>query len=1080
MESCDDDIRIRNKKRKTKKLKNVKESLSLYESNHKKDILSIKNKKLLKNKKNKKNKMVIKIKKDNDDSSIVKRMMKNITISSDDKYQEDITNLNIKKKTKKSKISKKLKNSKKDIMVKKNKKKKKKNNKNDNNYVNALVDEDEIITDNEERIMERIENDHVSYINDKNDEEYSSVNFMKFLENSNDKEKELNKNKNKKKKKKLSHDNNNNNNNNNIHYGDDDDDHHVDDDDDVHDSYQYYSLKDDMYKLNKENKEKIELTDLIYSNDNFFGQGLQKDLNFLENEQNKKKGKKHLSFIEEQKFNTTLGYVQNVKLLNKMNKAYNIIQNSSKVEFGRQKEKKGNQGDEFLNKKLIKRFLKRKEKIQSEIYDDDDNNNKNNVENNNNNDDNIIHNNNNNMLEMHMVDKSHLNNYDEQTNVYNQNKEKIIKRDHKNEEEFNIYNFEEEMKMNLIKSKMLHISEDLLRTEKEKKREEIKKIAQLKLLLSIENRKNRYRKKIKSKSYRKYLRIKEKKEEGKIMKKLYNEHPDMIKDIINYEKEYAEKRNLINNIKKKKTIKTLNRYKNEQLRKEILKSIQNDKEEKNMLKKIIEKTVLNEQTNEDNNIIHDDDIMSEDSDEISSNDDDQINHSDTYSNENIKNHDDMDDKKRKNKIYDEFKKRNLLRFSFVRNAEENKQNEEKYNRRKDILKKFENKNKNKNKNKNNMDNIYDDDDDEEDNSLASFSSDELVKNDEESHILFSKNKLSDFSHKELLKAKKELKNDIDFLNSLKKTNILHIDDVKDDVRDDVNDDVNDINDDVNNVINDDVNDDVNDHINNHINNHINGDVMNDSISADSHLSPSEYKKNDVKDKEDIKGSSKTKKKKSENNRTTTINNNNNNNNLDGEGGGKRKNNKVIENSLKNINKVNNEEILESYCEKMNVYNFENNVYEDYINPKNDDIKEDEELYELSDDEKIKDIEVNNKEWCNYNTLLELEKNKIMKEKEIIENKKNKPLHTITLYNKKDKKFDKYYVDKIPYPYDKHGYEKTLNININKEINDLSAYKQLITPQYSNKVGNVISPLVKNPFELANIFTLKRKNQKSKL
>ncbi|ETW43542.1 hypothetical protein PFNF135_02079 [Plasmodium falciparum NF135/5.C10] len=1123
----DEDIK-RRKKKKTEKLKNTKESLSLYESNNK-NILSIKNKKLLKDKKNKMKIQKMKNKYDKDDGTI-KHKKGNKIISSDDKFDEDITNLYMKKSKKCMK----------DTMVKKKKKKMKNQNyEKDKNYIGVVMDEDEIIIDNEERIIENVnnvENDHVPYTNDsdKSDEEYSSVNFMKFLKNCNDNEREVNK---KKKKKKKSTDGNhknddhnddndddndddNNDDDNNdddnikkklVHSGDQDD-HHVDDDSSsVQDSYQYYALKDDMYKLSNENKEKIEFADLMYSNNNFFGQGLQKDLDFLENEQNKKKGKKRLSFIEEQKFNTTLGYVQNVKLLNKMNKAYNVIQNSSKVEFGRQKEKRGNQGEDFVNKRLVKRFLKRKEKIQPEMYDGheesgyiDDN------------DDNII---NNNILKRHKVDQTHLNGYGEQNEVYNKKEKKIIKREHKKEEDFTIYNFEEEIKMNLLKSKMLHISEDLLKNEKEKKRDELKKIAQLKLLLSIENRKNYYKKKIKSKSYRKYLRIKEKKEEEKIMKKLYSEHPDLVKDLMNYEKEYAEKRNLLNNIKKRKTIKTLNRYKNEQLKKEILKSIQSNKEEKNMLKKIIEKTALTEQTNEDNNMmIHDDndddddDNMSEDTDEISSKDHDNMNYSDKCSNDNIKNDDDLYDKKRKKKIYDEFEKRNLLRFSFVKNAEENKKNDEIYNRRKDILKKLEN------RNKKNMDNTYEDNNnnnkynvdednnnnnkynvDEDNNSLDSFSSDEIIKNDEESHILFSNNKLSDYSHKELSKAKKELKNDIDFVNSLKKTDILHIDDVEDitDVISGYDEEDNEKNGNVNNdtVNNDNVNNDNinNDNINNdNINNdNVNNDNVNndkemklldDITSADTNVSPNEHLKGDVKDKEDIEVGSKTKKKKSQSNNTTSSSSSNNwNNNLDGEGDKEKKNKtKVIENNLKTINEVNNEHILESYCKNINVYNFENNTYEDYINPKNDDIKEDEELYELSEDEKIKDIEVNKKEWCNYNTLLELEKNKMIKEKEIIETKKNKPLHTITLHNKKDKKFDKYYVDKIPYPYDKNGYEKTLNININKEINDLSAYKQLIAPQYSNKVGNVISPLIKNPFDLANIFTLKRKNQKSKL
>lgn len=91
-----------------------------------------------------------------------------------------------------------------------------------------------------------------------------------------------------------------------------------------------------------------------------------------------------------------------------------------------------------------------------------------------------------------------------------------------------------------------------------------------------------------------------------------------------------------------------------------------------------------------------------------------------------------------------------------------------------------------------------------------------------------------------------------------------------------------------------------------------------------------------------------------------------------------------------------------------------------------------------------------------------------------------PLHTINVLNKKDKKFDVYYVDKIPYPYEKNEYEKSLNININKEVNDISAFNKLIAPQMTNKIGNIISPLVHNPFEIANILTLRKKKNKAKL
>ncbi|CRG98497.1 conserved Plasmodium protein, unknown function [Plasmodium relictum] len=848
-------------------------------------------------------------------------------------------------------------------------KKKKKNtinndNISDNNNINnvnvSFFEENFLNIEKKKKLNKKLldlEEDFLQVNNDTNKEQFSEK-FIDFLNNYEERENNVSK-------------RNKNNNEDNINNDDDD--------------YKYLSLKDDIYKVKKPN-EKIDISDLIYSIDNSLGDNINNDLNYLKKD-NMKNNNKHLSVLEEQKFNSSLAYIKNVETLNKFNKAYNVIQNSYRVQFGCEKEE-NLRSDEFLNKNILKKFNEVKKKNINDNIDGDkikiEESNENAVKNNNENNDDII--------------------YD--------------------------YDFEEEMKKNLQKSKMLIISDDILKTEKEKKNEELKKIAQLKALLSIEHKKNAYKKRIKSKSYRKYLKIKERKEEEKILSKLYSEYPDIARSISNYEEEYAKKRNLINNVKKRKTISLLNRYKNEELRKQILKSFQIDKEEKNILKKIIEKTAIKEDyllyTNSH------DGINKEISEENTIDDDNENSTSDKGDD------DDLIDEKKK-KIKNELKKRNLLRFSFVKNAEENKKNDEIYKKRKNILSRIEN-------------------NDEEKDCLSDLSSEKDIMED----TVELKNEIIKSNEKEIAKAREQLKNDTDFLNLLKKSDILNTNNViqDHDILVESENNKNEIaeNENENNKIELDKN-----ALNNSNNNQENitykllNETLNDNKKNDSMQNNEEKNKQFLNDEESI--------------RSTNINN------INDEANDKINNIK----SISDLNAINDEDVLKRCSENITVYNFEHNIYENYLNVNDyDNNRDNDELDELSDSEKIKEIKVDAKEWCNYNTLLDIEKKQKIKEREIIEKKKNIPLHTINVLNKKDKKFDKYYIDKVPYPFNKNEYEKTLNININKEMNDISTYKQLISPQITNKIGNIISPLNKNPFEIANILTLKRNQKKSKL
>ncbi|ANQ05755.1 Uncharacterized protein PCOAH_00001960 [Plasmodium coatneyi] len=700
-------------------------------------------------------------------------------------------------------------------------------------------------------------------------------------------------------------------------------------------SYQYLSQRDDVYKIEKP-VEQVNLSDFIYTGDVVSREQVSEDIDMLTRGQLAKgKTSTHMSILEEQKMNEHLAYVNNVEQINKLNKSFYVISNAQGVHFG-QGGKNGLvevNSEEFLNKNLLRRRA--------------------NVENKRN--------------EEHM----------EETDPVGDVPPSTANR----EDSMTALEFEAEMQKNLRKSKMLIVSDDVLKTEREKKRDEMKKIAQLKALLQKEEKKNKYKKRIKSKSYRRHLRMKEKKEEEKIIAKIHSEHPDLAENLANYEKEYAQKRNLINNVKKRKTVRLLNRYKNEELKKQMLKSFQAEKEEKNVLRRIIERAVVEE----------------EDGGETT-NDEGESNHHDNASDP-LQGDDNSGDEvvstslSKKNKVRKELQKRNLERFSFVRNAEERKRDEELYQQRKRLLDKVERKK------------------DEKD-PMESCSSDEGSDAERARLDLGLSNEVRKSTAKEASKARAQLARDADLVNALRKGGILGEGDNPSGVT--------------------------------QLDNPSGESAVEETLNQETpeEDNPQEEKPPNVGDLRDI-------------------------------------------NAIDAIDAIDDGSVLQNFGENLTVYNLENEVYEDYVNI-NPDIadgnipREDDELLQLSDDERVTTERVSEREWCNYETLLELEKNKLMKEKEIIEQKKRIPIHTISVFNKKDRKFEKYFVDKVPYPYERKDYEKTLNINLNKEVNDISAHAKLVAPRLSNRVGNIVSPLVRNPFEIARILTLKRGKNRSKL
>ncbi|GAW79003.1 hypothetical protein, conserved [Plasmodium gonderi] len=766
------------------------------------------------------------------------------------------------------------------------------------------------------------------------------------------------------------------------------DDHYEDD----MDTYKYFSQKDDVYKIDKPD-EHVDISDFIYSGEKFPGIQISEDIKLLKRGNDEKGTRNHISILEEEKMNSHLSYIKNVELLNKMNKSFFVIQNSQRVHFGYGVKKRHGAGEmskasEFINKGILRRYFRRGAEV-GEVEDVED-----------------------------VEDVAYV------AEEVEGRGEGCLER--KGDVEITAHEFEKEMENNLRKSKMLIVSDDVLKTEKEKKMEELKKISQLKALLLKEHKKNKYKKRIKSKSYRRHLRMKEKKQEEKILEKIYSEHPYLARNIENYEKEYAKKRNLINNVKKRKAVRMLNRYKNEELKKQMLRSFQADKEEKNMLKRIIEKVVV--QNVEDVDHSGSDDSISLDNDSAPNDD-----RGDMKSRSEVgETYDESSHKKRK--VRKELQKRNLLRFSFVKNAEERKRDEEIYQERKKLLSKIEQKA-----------------DENDGDSVVCSSTDGITDDAEKYHDLEVRSELHRSSKKEVSRARAQLAKDTDLENALRKGGIL-------------------------------------------------GEVALSDVDP-SETNPLEKNRSDVdpsetnpleKNRSDVDPSETNPLEKNRSDVDPQETNPLEKNKLDVDplevnplevdpASGKGR--KCQVKNIFDIDAIDDEAVLQNCGEKLTVYNFENNIYEDYINVNLNGVnvhKEDEELYELSDSEKVELEKLNVREWCNYETLLEMEKNKIIKEKEIIEKKKKIPIHSINLLNKKDKKFNKYYIDKVPYPYEKSQYEKSLNINLNKEVNDLSVYSKLITPQISNRIGNIISPLVKNPFEIANIFTLKRGKNRAKL
>ncbi|KMZ83015.1 hypothetical protein PVIIG_04580 [Plasmodium vivax India VII] len=706
-------------------------------------------------------------------------------------------------------------------------------------------------------------------------------------------------------------------------------------------SYQYLSQRDDVYKIEKP-AERVDLDDLIYGDDVLLRGQIGEDINMLTRGQLEKgKSRSHVSVLEEQKMNEQLAYVKNVELINKMNRSFYVIHNAQGVHFGQGgKSAKGQvSSEEFLSKGLLRRRGERSGEGGGEVDGG-----------------------------VGGEVRSEENGAPAPSTAFP-------------EDPLTALEFEREMQTNLRTSKMLIVSDDVLKTEREKKRDELKKIAQLKALLQKEERKNKYKKRIKSKAYRRHLRMKEKKEEERILAKLQLEHPDLADSLANYEKEYAQKRNLISNVKKRKTVRLLNRYKNEELKKQMLRSFQAEKEEKNMLRRIIERVVVEGEEEEAGGGSGDDKRGGGPREE------------DQLSGDEV----DASPLSRKSKVRKELQKRNLERFAFVKNAEERKRDEEVYQQRKRLLDKVERVKGETGET------------DEKD-PMASCSSDEGSDAERARRELGLSNEVRRSSEKEASKARAQLAKDADLANALRKGGILG--------------------------------------------------TGGDALEEPEEVVPLEEAEG-VPPLENPPGESPL-----------------------GEDPPAVRDLHDID-AIDAMGAVDEGIAAPNSGEHLTVYNFENEVYEDYVNLNPEAVegkvpREDDELLQLSEDERVTTERVSEREWCNYETLLELERKKVMKEKELIERKKKIPIHTISVFNRKDKKFAKYLVDKVPYPYERNDYERTLNINLNKEVNDISAHAKLVAPRVSNRVGNIVSPLVRNPFEIARILTLKRGKNRSKL
>ncbi|SBT30561.1 U3 small nucleolar RNA-associated protein 14, putative (UTP14) [Plasmodium ovale wallikeri] len=734
--------------------------------------------------------------------------------------------------------------------------------------------------------------------------------------------------------------------------------------------YKYLPQKDDVYKVNKPD-EKVDIDDILdLEEDDILKENIYSDLHLL-----KRVGggggddegtHKRMSVLEEDKMNSHLMYIKNIDYMKRMNWAYNHIQNSWQVTFGNNTENNMT-SDEFLNKNLLRRkFLREKDAPKGDTLPVGENR-------------------------------------CEEVTAFSTSPE---------EEVISAYAFEEEMKKNLEKSKMLLISDDILKSEKDKKKDHFKKIAQLKAMLVKERRKHNLRKHIKSKAYRRYIRIKERKEDDKIWDQLHLLNPDVAKNISIYEQEYAKKRNLRNDVKRRKTVKLLNRYKNDELKKEIMNTFRKDKEDKNILRKILEKTIIGQDvlsertsslnsTNLSNNNIH----LFRDKDE-SYNEKGNMIHDDESTQGNDSNSDtgDINEWEGKKKLRKEMEKRNLMRFSFVKNAEERKKNDAIGKQRKELLNKLEE----MKKGTTNHDPLLDSSDDETNAQDSAYLA-ELAK------------EVPMPTQKEITRARKQLKDDTDLANRLRRAAVLDTQRGAEEPVDGAQE----------------------------------GEAQEEEATVDAEDAAEGLEEMEKCPKEPLDQL------------------------LDQPTGGEPT---ATVADMREIDFLDGEEVLKPYEEKLKVYNFENNTYENYVQPNEviDSREEEEELLQLSDSERVKEEELNMKDWCNYNTLLEREKNRLEKEKKIIEKKKNIPLHTINILGKKDKKFEVYYVDKVPYPYDKNEYEKTLNINLNKEMNDMGAFKKLVAPHMTNKVGNIIAPLPRNPLEIASLFTLRRRKSQAKL
>jgi U3 small nucleolar RNA-associated protein 14 len=92
-------------------------------------------------------------------------------------------------------------------------------------------------------------------------------------------------------------------------------------------------------------------------------------------------------------------------------------------------------------------------------------------------------------------------------------------------------------------------------------------------------------------------------------------------------------------------------------------------------------------------------------------------------------------------------------------------------------------------------------------------------------------------------------------------------------------------------------------------------------------------------------------------------------------------------------------------------------------------------------------------------MQELKNKKEKRQDEILQGRKDAGLKHVVINEKRDKKFSKYQVADLPFPYkNKAAYEAAIRNPLGKEWNTQSAHKAIIRPKIQVKAGTIINPI----------------------